>query len=150
MHVSQYSVARQLLHRFAAPQLLQNSALDPETKSMLPRDKTTGDHYTWGGVCDGWHLLKAPGLSVIQERVPPGASEVKHFHTHAHQFFFVLSGTATLEFADESVSFGAHQGVHVPAGLEHRFVNNGSDPVEFLVISSPPTAGDRTNVGSSA
>ena len=35
----------------------------------------TAEHYTWGGVCDGWHLLKDPTLSVIQERVPPGAGE---------------------------------------------------------------------------
>lgn len=113
---------------------------------MIPSDIKTGEHYVWGGVCDGWHLLKSPGLSVIQERVPPGASEVRHFHTHAHQFFFVLAGTATLEFPDAAVDFGVHQGDHVPAGTAHRFVNRGTVPVDFLVISSPPTAGDRTNL----
>ncbi|MEJ2610067.1 MAG: cupin domain-containing protein, partial [Candidatus Thiodiazotropha sp.] len=36
----------------------------------------TGKHYDWGGTCDGWHLVASPNLSVIQERVPSGSSEV--------------------------------------------------------------------------
>lgn len=116
---------------------------------MIPSDKHNAEHYVWGGVCDGWHLLKSEPLSVIQERVPPGGAEIRHFHSRAHQFFFVLSGTATIEFADTSVTFGAQQGVHVPAGEAHRFVNRGTEPVEFLVISTPPTAGDRTNLPTS-
>lgn len=31
-----------------------------------------GEHYTWGEGCDGWHLAKTPGLSVIRERVVVG------------------------------------------------------------------------------
>jgi len=113
---------------------------------LLPVSPSTAEHYVWGGVCDGWHLLKHEGLSVIQERVPPGAREVKHVHARAHQFFYVLAGTATLEFADQSTTFGAGHGVHVPAGVEHRFTNASAEEVVFLVISSPPTAGDRINV----
>jgi len=109
-------------------------------------DTGTAEHYTWGGVCDGWHLLKNPALSVIQERVPPGAGEARHFHSHARQFFFVLSGTATMEFESDAVTFGAGQGLHVPPGTRHRFVNRSDADVVFLVISSPTTAGDRTNV----
>lgn len=104
------------------------------------------EHYTWGVVCDGWRLLQSPEVGVIQERVPPGAGEVAHLHARARQFFFVLSGTATLELAEGAVTFGAGQGVHVPPGMIHRFANHGHEDVVFLVISSPPTDGDRTNV----
>lgn len=38
----------------------------------------TADHYVWGEVCDGWHLLRRKDLSVIQERVPAGRAQV-HF-----------------------------------------------------------------------
>jgi mannose-6-phosphate isomerase-like protein (cupin superfamily) len=117
---------------------------------MRPSDKSNADHYVWGGVCDGWHLLRSADLSVIQERVPPGASETKHFHTKARQFFYVLSGTATLEFADGEVTFGAGQGVQVEPGIAHRFRNKAATEVEFLVISSPPTAGDRTDLDTAA
>jgi mannose-6-phosphate isomerase-like protein (cupin superfamily) len=109
-------------------------------------DIDTADHYTWGGVCDGWHLLKDPTLSVIRERVPPGAGEAAHFHVRARQFFYVVSGTATMEFEHEAVTFAAGQGLHVPPGTRHRFVNRSDADVVFLVISSPTTAGDRTNL----
>lgn len=106
-------------------------------------DISTAEHYTWGGACDGWHLLKEQTLSVIQERVPPSAGEVPHFHVKARQFFYVLTGIATIEFGDSSVTFGPSQGFHVPPNTPHRFVNRSSADVVFLVISSPTTAGDR-------
>jgi mannose-6-phosphate isomerase-like protein (cupin superfamily) len=111
-----------------------------------PVNPSNAEHYVWGDVCDGWHLLKHEDLSIIQERVPPGAGELKHFHANARQFFYVLAGTATLEFEGQSVTFTAGQGVHVPPGVEHRFANTTNDDVVFLVVSSPSTAGDRTNV----
>ena len=55
------------------------------------------DHYKWGKDCDGWHLLRSQGLSVIEERVPPGEKEERHCHTESQQFFYILSGTAQLE-----------------------------------------------------
>jgi mannose-6-phosphate isomerase-like protein (cupin superfamily) len=116
------------------------------TNNIHAVDTTTAEHYTWGVVCDGWHLLKQSDLSVIQERVPPGASEIKHFHSVARQFFFILNGIATLEFDESRVTFSAGQGVHVAAGIRHRFVNQTQEDVVFLVISSPSTSGDRTNV----
>ena len=123
---------------------------DGKMREFQIADLSSAAHYTWGGVCDGWHLLEHPDLSVIQERVPPGAGEIRHFHSRARQFFYVLSGTATLELEDGSVTFGPGQGVHVAPGTAHRFANRSSDEVVFLVISSPSTAGDRTNADAQA
>lgn len=106
-------------------------------------DRQTATHYTWGEVCDGWRLLAGADLSVIEERVPPGAGEIRHHHVHARQFFYVLSGVATLEFDDGPATVGAGQGIHVPPGVRHRFANHSDADVRFLVISSPSTAGDR-------
>lgn len=117
--------------------------------SPNPIDITSTEHYLWGDGCDGWHLLKQPDLSVIQECVPPGKAETKHFHSNARQFFYVLSGSATIEFDDHNQTFGPGQGIHIPPNVPHRFVNRGSDNVIFLVISSPSTMGDRTNLSSS-
>lgn len=105
--------------------------------------RDTAEHYQWGDGCDGWRLLSRADLNVIEERVPPGAAEVPHRHAIARQFFRVLSGEATLEFDDHAVSFGAGEGVEVPPGVRHRFVNHGVVDVVFLVISAPTTAGDR-------
>ncbi|MGH8234573.1 MAG: cupin domain-containing protein [Rhodanobacteraceae bacterium] len=113
-------------------------------------DIYTTEHYTWGGVCDGWHLLNDATLSVKQERVPPSAGEAPHRHSKAHQFFYVLSGKATMEFGDKAVAFGPNQGLHVSPNTPHRFVNKSDADVVFLVISSPSTKGDRVDLPGQA
>jgi len=119
------------------------------TDTPEPIDSLHAEHYTWGRVCEGWRLLNGADLSVIQERVPPGAGESSHFHSRARQFFFVLAGVATLEFVDRSVTFTSGQGVHVPPGTAHRFANHSREDVVFLVVSAPPTTADRTDVRGS-
>ncbi len=104
------------------------------------------EHYVWGDGCEGWHLLQDPSLSVIRERVPPGKSEVLHFHSRAQQFFFIISGHATVDVENRVVELGPGEGLHVPGGSKHRFHNAGITAVEFLVISTPTTRDDRTNV----
>lgn len=116
------------------------------TQKPSPIDTSTAEHYVWGNVCDGWHLLKSPDLSVIQEHVLAGAGEIKHYHSKAQQFFYVLSGVASLEFDGYAQQVCAGQGIHIPAGVPHRFANHSQTGVSFLVVSSPSTAGDRTNL----
>jgi quercetin dioxygenase-like cupin family protein len=100
-------------------------------------------HYRWGAGCDGWHLLRAPGLSVIQERMPPATSEVRHRHGVARQFFYVLSGELELELAGVRHRLEAGAGLEVPPGAPHEASNRSEADVEFLVISQPPSHGDR-------
>lgn len=111
--------------------------------------KEGAEHYNWGSVCDGWHLAKSNNLSVIQERVPSGTSEVKHFHKKSEQFFFVLSGIATLEVAGLVYQLSVNQGFHVPSGVVHQLRNDSSSDIEFIVISTPPSHGDRVESHSS-
>jgi hypothetical protein len=47
--------------------------------------KDTVEHYLWGNGCDGWHLIKRGGLSIIHERMPPGTAEVRHAHQAAQK-----------------------------------------------------------------
>ncbi len=104
---------------------------------------TNAEHYAWGEACDGWHLLKGEDLSVIQERMPPGASEVRHRHLHARQFFYVLAGEAVLEMDGQVHRLKAGEGVHVPPGAAHQVRNESDGEVGFLVVSSPRSHGDR-------
>lgn len=103
----------------------------------------TAEHYTWGGCCDGWHLLRAPGLSVIQERMPAGAAEVRHMHERARQFFYVLAGRLTIELDGALQHLCAGEGLEVPPGAAHQALNDSGDDVHFLVVSHPPSHGDR-------
>ena len=108
--------------------------------------KDSAEHYRWGNDCDGWHLVKSANLSIIQERVPPGCGEVRHFHKDAEQFFFVLSGIATLEVDGKIHLLEPQQGVHVKAKVSHQLKNQHSEDLVFIVTSTPPSHGDRVEL----
>ncbi|MCE0557107.1 cupin domain-containing protein [Motilimonas sp. E26] len=116
---------------------------------MTAISKENAEHYNWGEECDGWHLVKSQALSVIQERVPPGGREIRHLHQHAEQFFYVLSGCATLEVNGETHQLTAQQGLHVPSNTPHQLSNLGEVDLHFIVTSTPPSHGDRINLGTS-
>ena len=50
----------------------------PDRPDSVSRENA--EHYRWGVDCDGWHLVKDRQLSVIEEFMPPGAAEVRHYH----------------------------------------------------------------------
>ena len=110
---------------------------------LVPMSRENAPHYVWGDNCDGWHLLQESDLSVIEERMPPGASEVCHFHRDAQQFFFILSGQATMEINGERILLTVGQGLAIPPGARHQFRNHSDEPVRFLAISQPPSHSDR-------
>lgn len=105
----------------------------------------TGKHYVWGNNCEGWHLVASKNLSVIQEQVPSGSSEVRHLHSKAEQFFYVLTGIASLEVSGTIHVIKPNEGFHVPAGVPHTLSNQHEQRLEFLVVSTPPSHGDREN-----
>jgi mannose-6-phosphate isomerase-like protein (cupin superfamily) len=117
-----------------------------EAVSIAPVDIDVAEHYCWGEVCDGWHLLKLDGFSVIRERVPPGVTETRHRHARARQFFYILEGTTVIEVDGTRHRLAAGQGLHVPPGVAHQFRNESESDVHFLVVSVPKSHGDRENV----
>lgn len=103
----------------------------------------TAEHYSWGDRCDGWHLLRSGDLSVIQERMPPKTSEVAHFHTRSRQFFYVLSGKLSMLLDGKLNTLGPEHGLEVAPKAVHRVFNDTDSDVRFIVISTPPSHGDR-------
>ncbi len=104
------------------------------------------EHYIWGEVCDGWHLLKRDDMSVIHERVPAGGAEVMHYHNVSRQFFYILDGEGVMIFDDRQMVLNKGQGIEISAQVKHQFKNQSNADVHFLVISVPSTRGDRINV----
>jgi mannose-6-phosphate isomerase-like protein (cupin superfamily) len=104
------------------------------------------EHYIWGEVSEGWHLLKRDDMSVIQERVPAGRAEVMHYHNTARQFFYILDGQGTMVFEDHTVVLEKGQGLEIAPQIKHQFQNQSNADVHFLVMSVPPTRGDRVNL----
>jgi len=114
--------------------------------SKKPIDRRVVEHYLWGEGCDGWHLVKRDDMSVIAERVPPGACETRHLHEKARQFFYILSGSAIIEMDSERIPLNEGQGIEVKPGTPHRFGNESTEDVHFLVISHPASHGDRIEI----
>jgi mannose-6-phosphate isomerase-like protein (cupin superfamily) len=100
-------------------------------------------HYRWGTDCDGWHLVKDEQLSVIEELMPPGAAEIRHHHRRAQQFFYILSGEVAMEVEGQTTRVPAGSGIRVLPGKQHQIRNPSSSAARFLVISQPPSHGDR-------
>lgn len=108
-----------------------------------PVSRATAAHYMWGQGCDGWHFAKAAGLSVIAERMPPGTAETRHLHERARQVFYVLLGTASFELAGTVHTLRAGEAIEVEPGAPHTMMNRSGADLEFLVVSAPPSHGDR-------
>jgi len=96
-----------------------------------------------GDNCDGWRLINEEDRSVIHERMPSKTSEVRHFHNYSKQFFFVLSGTMTIEVNGIEYSLKEHEGIEVTPKDGHQVMNKTDNDIEFLVISQPNTRNDR-------
>lgn len=111
-----------------------------------PVSSSESNHYSWGDGCDGWNLLKREDISIIQERVPPGKFEIKHYHNHSRQFFYILKGSAVMEFENKKVMLYEKEGMEIIPGEVHQFRNESEMDVEFLVISFPPASNDRINL----
>ncbi|MFZ1140281.1 MAG: cupin domain-containing protein [Candidatus Sulfotelmatobacter sp.] len=116
-----------------------------QTTSATPGSvsRENAEHYRWGVDCDGWHLVKDAQLSVIEEFMPPGAAEVRHHHERSQQFFYILTGEILMEINGENMLIPAGSGVRIQPGTRHQIRNPSSSPVRFLVISQPPSQGDR-------
>jgi hypothetical protein len=67
----------------------------------------TMQNITLGNGCDGWHLVRESGLSVIEECMPGCASDVAHYHRNSRQFFFILAEQAVVETDGRRISLFA-------------------------------------------
>ena len=103
-------------------------------------------HYTWGNACDGWNLVADTRLSVKWEKMPPGTTEVLHYHQQAQQFFFILKGEAEFEIEQKKFVLKEQEGIHILPMEKHRVRNSTNKDLEFIVCSQPSTQGDRYNL----
>lgn len=110
------------------------------------KSKNNSEHYTWGNNCDSWILKDSHELSVKQEIMPSGTAEKLHFHKEAQQFFYILKGEAVFSINEEKFSVKAGESISVLPKSKHYISNESNEELEFLVISSPSTNNDRTEI----
>ena len=124
---------------------MPRDAAQPDFLQSGSVSSANSEHYRWGNDCDGWHLVKDEKLSVIEELMPAGTREVRHYHQKAQQFFYILSGEVIMEVEGQTTLLPAGTGVRVLPGTRHQISNLSSGDARFLVISQPPSHGDRVS-----
>lgn len=109
-------------------------------------NRKSAKHYKWKEMCDGWHFLERDDLSVIAEKMPPKSAENMHYHNISRQFFYILSGEATMCFKDRSIVLNEGEGIEIEPREAHQMINNSNFDVEFIVVSMPKSHGDKVVV----
>jgi len=72
---------------------------------------------------------------MFRAHFPPGAAHERHFHPHADEFFYVISGHAAVGAGDEEHEATAGTVEFVPAGKVHWLRNlDDTQPVEVVGI----------------
>jgi mannose-6-phosphate isomerase-like protein (cupin superfamily) len=127
----------------AKPDSAKPAATKPTPPNPGPVSREKAEHYRWGTNCDAWFMVKDKHLTVIEEFMPPGAAEIRHHHEKAQQFFYILAGEVMMEVEGQTMLIHAGSGIHVLPGRRHQIRNPSSSPARFLVISQPPSRGDR-------
>lgn len=78
--------------------------------------------------------------------MPPNTSEDMHYHRKAKQFFYILSGQATMQFSDCTLLLNTGDGVEIKPGQAHQMCNCSDTEIEFLTVSMPKSHGDKVIV----
>ncbi len=110
---------------------------------MHPVSKSTKKAYQWGDGGIGWPLVETMGLLMVEETVAPDGSEKHHYHNQAVQCFYMLVGSAVMQFADgQNVEIDTGMALHIPLETCHEIVNQTGEEIRFPVISTPSSRGD--------
>lgn len=66
--------------------------------------------------------------------IPPGASVGEKRHANVEEFYYVREGSGKVTVGDETAAIRKDQGVTVTLGDTGSWTNDGSEPLELLVI----------------
>ena len=72
--------------------------------------------------------------SLSRAYLEPGMSSLPEVNEGFQEIFFVAGGTGTLVTDGGEHRIREGNGVHVPPGVEHTFVNDGDVPLELIIV----------------
>lgn len=73
----------------------------------------------------------------------PGVQSVPHVNKGIHEMFFVAGGAGILVTGKERRLIQEGDGIFMPQGVEHTFINDGADPLELLILVESVPAGTK-------
>ncbi|WP_395752217.1 cupin domain-containing protein [Prosthecobacter sp.] len=88
-----------------------------------------------------FHLLVTTGRSqTATMTLVSGAatSDEPNTHPHSDQVVLILEGEVVAEIGDERHAMHANDCVTIPAGVKHRFINEGRQTAFAFTVYGPP------------
>jgi len=80
-----------------------------------------------------------PSFEMVRGLVQPGGEAEPHYHAHEHQVMYVVAGVAEVTLGDDApVRCGPGTIVRLPPLLMHRVVCVSRQPLEVIIVYSPP------------
>jgi mannose-6-phosphate isomerase-like protein (cupin superfamily) len=78
-------------------------------------------------------------FEMVRGLVQPGGQAEPHYHEKAYQVFYVIAGRAEVTLGQNAPAMcGPGTIVRIPPRLMHRVVAAGPEPLEVLIVYSPP------------
>lgn len=86
----------------------------------------------------GAENVGARNIEVVHGTIEPGQGALPHAHPGIEQVCYMLKGRAIAEVGGERRELGPGDSCFFPPDTPHVFTVTGTEPVEVLVIYSPP------------
>ena len=95
----------------------------------------TGERFKWHQTAadTGGRLVRHEGWVR-----PGGGVRTEHVHRHSEERFELLAGRMALEIDGHRSTLAAGDSATAPAGVPHRWWNDGDDELHFVVEVDPP------------
>jgi mannose-6-phosphate isomerase-like protein (cupin superfamily) len=80
-----------------------------------------------------------PAFEMVRGLVQPGGEAEPHFHAGEHQVMYVIAGVAEVTLGDDApIRCGPGTIVRIPPRLMHRVLCASTQPLEAIIVYSPP------------
>ncbi|MGI9383235.1 MAG: cupin domain-containing protein [Methyloligellaceae bacterium] len=82
---------------------------------------------------------QAGAFEMVLGRVEPGGKADKHFHASNYQAMYVVGGRAEVILGDQPAEIcGPGTIVRIPPNLAHEVISLGPEPLQVVLVYSPP------------
>lgn len=82
--------------------------------------------------------------SLAEATLPPGGQTERHYHLVSEEFYYILSGTGTMELEGKTKLVGPGDAILIPKGDWHQITADGETELKLLCCCSPPYSHEDT------
>lgn len=75
--------------------------------------------------------------SLAEARLKPGQQTTPHHHPQTEEIYYILTGQARMQLADELRDVRVGDAIAIPPGVSHQITNTGEEMLIFLCCCAP-------------